>query len=183
VCAGDGAPPLFPLVRLLGPAPQVQAQDPEVTRDLRALMTVQGLHLLGQVVLTEGGNVEVLTRVEGCLSFRTSLDDGIQFIERVVPEIHQRPHHIRLDVPARPAGGGSAAGAPRSAARVPAPYGHRYAPFHTFAETGLLPQTFPHRARVLPCCGGEPGCVPRRSARGWQWPQYGLGLEACQPRL
>jgi hypothetical protein len=101
VCAGDGAPPLFPLVRPLGPAPQVQAQDPEVTRDLRALITVQGLHLLGQVVLTEGGNVEVLTRVEGCLSFRTSLDDGIQFIERAVPEIHQRPHHIRLDVPAR----------------------------------------------------------------------------------
>jgi hypothetical protein len=99
--AGDGAAPIFPRIRLDGPAPQVQAQDPEVTLDLRMLIAVQGLHLLGQEVPIEGGDVEVSTRVEGCLSLRQPRGNGLQGVERPMPQIHQRPHHIGLDILAR----------------------------------------------------------------------------------
>jgi hypothetical protein len=66
---------------------------------------------------------------------------------------------------------------------VPAPYGHRHAPCHTCAERHLLPQAFPHRGLVLPCCGGDLGRVPPRSAHGRQCPQYGPGLGACQSHI
>jgi hypothetical protein len=62
--AGDGAAPRLPRLRLDGPAPPVQEEDVEVSLALRGFIAVQGLHLFGQEVPIEGGDVEVSTRVE-----------------------------------------------------------------------------------------------------------------------